>query len=127
MKFNGKEYRLLVNTTFEHDFRIKQFLVNNDLYIIDAPSVGDDFDADLFAMQLIEKLVVGNVGVKLLSLLLVPDEIEDVDWTVAVGDEIYVNLLKCTDRTEKEQIQQLMLSALTGFFAAGLMSLKISR
>lgn len=126
MKFNGKEYRLLVNTTFEHDFRIKQFLVNNDLYIIDAPSLTEDFDADLFARQLIEKLVKNNVGVKLLSLLLVPDEIEDIDWTEQVGNDIYGNLLKCTDKTEKLQIQELMLSALTGFFEVGLMSLKIS-
>lgn len=126
MKFNGKEYRLLVNTTFEHDFRIKNFLVNNDLYIIDAPSLGEDFDADLFARQLIEKLVKGNVGVKLLSLLLVPDEIEDIDWTEQVGNDIYGNLLKCTDKSEKLQIQELMLSALTGFFEVGLISLKIS-
>lgn len=126
MKFNGKEYRLLVNTTFEHDFRIKNFLVNNDLYIIDAPSLGEDFDADLFARQLIEKLVKGNVGVKLLSLLLVPDDIEDIDWTEQVGNDIYGNLLKCTDKSEKLQIQELMLSALTGFFEVGLISLKIS-
>lgn len=126
MKFNGKEYRLLVNTTFEHDFRIKQFLVSNDLYIIDAPSLGEDFDADLFARQLIEKLVKNNVGVKLLSLLLVPDEIEDIDWSEEVGNDIYGNLLKCTDKSEKLQIQELMLSALTGFFEVGLISLKIS-
>lgn len=126
MKFNGKEYRLLVNTTFEHDFRIKQFLVSNDLYIIDAPSLAEDFDADLFARQLIEKLVKNNVGVKLLSLLLVPDDIEDIDWTEQVGNDIYGNLLKCTDKSEKLQIQELMLSALTGFFEVGLISLKIS-
>lgn len=126
MILNNIPYRLIENTTFEHDLRVKEFLVANGLYLVEI-SQGSDFDADVFARELIAKLIKNATGVRLLSLLLVPEDVKDLDWTLEVGEATFKALMACNTAEDKRQIEVLMVNALTGFFVSGLVSLKISR
>jgi len=74
--------------------------------------------ADEFSQRLYSRMVAAGRFGDMLGVCIVPDELRDSDWTPDVCDTTAEFIMKLTDQTDKEKVQQLAEGILLSFLQA---------
>src|SRR5574343_191341 len=121
--FNGREFRVMKESTSEHDFLMMNLVRGMGL---DTFEMKEGEKAEDYAMRLLETVIRSGKAFDLLAGFIVPVECSDTNWTQEIANQTANVLRKVTDPTEKSVINQQMVGLLISFFNTGLMVLKTS-
>lgn len=122
--FAGRQYRQIVRRTIENDFTCMALIRGARL---DTLVMEDGEEPADFAVRMYEQ-AVGTADVfKLLGCLMLPAEVDDLDWTKEQMAATAAALKRVVEPDEKRQIQTTVVGMISGFFHSGLTSLRLSR
>jgi hypothetical protein len=113
---DGQPYRMARDTTIEQDFYVMRQLRKAGLADI-APGAGEV--AQDYALRVVHSVIEGGAPFELLGGLLMPDD-RGLRWSPERAETTARVLASATAPEDKAKIQGLLVSVLSGFFAAGL-------
>lgn len=119
----GRQYRPIHTSTLEHDIAMMLAVRTAGL---GEMTLGEGESPGEFAHRIFISLLESGQAFDVLGCLLIPVEIEDVNWTRAIGEQTAAAMRALTDTDEKRSIQSQMVSMVIGFFQSGLTRLTIS-
>lgn len=119
----GKAFREARKSTLEHDSWAMDKLRACGLFEIE-PAEGEDIGD--FGVRLTEAMHPLKM-IDVLGGLLVPEEIEDLDWTPAVAGNTVKFLRNLSEQEDKEAVHVLFGRLVAGFFVDGVLSHGTSR
>lgn len=122
-KLNGRVYRAIKTSTIEHDFYMIDRIRAAGL---DRVTLAEGENAEQLAMRLLEMTIGTGKAFEILGGLLIPVDVQDIDWTPAIAEETAENIKRTTDDAEKAEIRQQLVALLISFFNAGLIVLTSS-
>lgn len=116
-KIYGQKFRMIQKSTLENDYFIMQQLRRAGL---ENCTPNKDESAEDFGMRLLYSIVEDGVPFELLGGLLIPENVPDIEWTPGHARATADILRVVTDPEDKQQVQSILISLLTDFFAKGL-------
>jgi hypothetical protein len=122
--FAGRQYRTIVRRTIENDFTCMSLIrgARLDTLVMEDGEAPEDF-----AVRMYERAVGSADVFRLLGCMLVPAEVDDLDWTKPHMEATAAALRRVVEPAEKRQIQTTVVGMISGFFHNGLTSLRLSR
>ena len=120
---DGMVYRSIEKTTMANDFYIMKLLRASGLsdLLRDENRTAEDF-----ANNIITVAVDSGIPLALLGGTLLPEGIPDEKWTAELAAATTARLSAVSDAEDKATIQAAVVEVIAAFFAAGLLSLKLS-
>jgi len=119
----GKAFKQITNSTFEHDawtIRVMNLTGLNNIAVLDGET----------PQQLAERYTREAIGnpyiLKLFGGLMIPAEIAPEDWTPEIAEQTSEFIAKITDPDSKRLLQSQVASMVADFFLSGIAALKIS-
>ena len=119
---DGRVYREIDRSTIANDFYVMRQMRAAGLDAM--KQTGETVDG--FADRILSAVIENGVPFALLGGLLLPEGVADEQWTSNHAEATAARLAGATSREDKALIQKLIIQAITGFFAAGLLSSKPS-
>ena len=122
--FAGQQYRSIVRRTIENDFTCMSLIrgARLDTLVMEEGEAAEDF-----AVRVYEQAVGSADVFSLLGCMLIPAQVDDLDWTKEHMRATAAALKRVAEPAEKRQIQTTVVGMISGFFQNGLTSLRLSR
>lgn len=115
----GRAFRSIGESTIQHDYTFMGMVREAGL---DRPTLEPGETPQDFAARLLGEILSSGRAFDLLGVLLIPEGMEDTDWTPELGEETAAHLAHLTEPDDKAKVNGLVLSTLIDFFQTGLAS-----
>lgn len=120
----GREYRVIKTSTVEHDVWMMARVVDAGIRQV-TMEPGESPEA--FATRLTGELARSGQVLALLGGVMIPSELQDLQWTPEVAKATAAALGQLTDPDDKQAVLSQIASLVAGFFEAGLISFMTSQ
>lgn len=120
---NGKTYKPITNSTLRHDTWTQAQILRSGL---DRMEMRSGETPDAYALRVYREAALTGDVFLLLGGLIMPVEIECVDWSVKIAEQTAEALAAVTSTEDKATVRGYLFSAIMGFLAAGLSYLMTS-
>jgi hypothetical protein len=118
IELGGRKFRAVVESTVEHDIEVRA-LVHDAGF--DLLAKRKDESPDDFVVRMIGQLSASRKDADFAGVLLVPEELDDTEWTPEVAVETTRFIKKLTAQADKLILRNLSMELLSGFINAGLL------
>ncbi len=112
----GREFRSLSQSTIEHDMWVVARMRMAGIHEFYQHENETQF---AFATRVINELIDSGQALEILGGLLLPAELDPLDWTPKVAAETAAFIRKLTDPEDKNLVQLLISRMLVDFFETG--------
>ena len=119
IELGGKRFRVIEESTVEHDFTVIQLLADSGL---DKFAQAEEESTADFSMRILRTVMVTGKSFDLLGAFLIPEDIPDLEWTPAIGLSTRKSISQITDAGDKILVRNAVVSMLLRFSMAGLFS-----
>lgn len=116
----GKIFRVIKSSTLEHDHWCMGEIRGAGL---DRMTVAKDELPDDFVRRILAETIRSGRVYALLGGFLIPDDVQDNDWTPDIAKETAGFMRKLTDPADKSIVNMQVVALLIGFFEKGLVTL----
>lgn len=120
----GRALKPVKNGTFEHDIYAMQIVSRSGLQQL---QLADGEDDDAFISRLAVKAWESGAAIDIMAALLMPAELEAVNWTPATARQLADFFRKVTDPESKRLLRMRIGAILFGFFVSALSFSKTSQ
>lgn len=117
IELGGRRWRILQNGPLEHAIWMDRQVLQANLRGL-RQQAGEAPEA--FANRILDQIIISGTVFHLLSGMLLPEEVKDVDWTPALAEQTSGFLRRLTDERDKMAIRSLLVSLVLVFFVHGL-------
>jgi len=124
LRIGGKRFRVVQDGTAERDHFVIQYAGKVGLREV---AMLEAEDPEAFAHRLLYQLVDAGVVFELLGGILIPDELEDSEWTLELARSTAAHLRRCHLPEDKATINAAIGCLIQDFFVRGVSSLVSSR
>jgi hypothetical protein len=112
----GRKFRAIQESTVQHDIAVRALLREAGLVLAKR----EDETADDFVVRMLGQMAASRKDADFAAALLIPDELEDVDWNPDVAETTLEFIKKLTAQADKLVLRSLTSQLLRGFISAGL-------
>ena len=117
VSLGGRIFRVVQDTTVAQDIWITGRSERAGLYELQRRQ-GED--PDRFAIRILGELSVSGEAAFLLGGMLVPEDVEDSDWTPQLAEQTAKLIGGVTDADDKKTVHHLIASLVIDFFVTGM-------
>ncbi len=119
----GRVFREAKRSTIEHDI-----WTMDQIWASGLDSVRRDPEEafEEFGLRLLDVALRSGRALDLIGGLVVPEEVDDLDWTPQLAKETARFLGQLSSEEDKQQVHVLLGKLVAGFFPAGVLSAEIS-
>ena len=121
---SGRTFRPVRTTTLEHDIWLGGVVRRSGLRDAKIP---EDAEAEEFQANVYFRLLESGEAFHFLGGLVVPEGTDDLAWTPALANETAAFFRTLTDKDAKQDVQAILVTLVTDFFAPVLASLRALR
>lgn len=119
----GRVFREAKRSTIEHDIWTMDQIRASGL---DSVRRDPDEMFEEFGLRLLDVALRSGRALDLIGGLLLPDEVDDLDWSPELAKETAKFLGRLSSEEDKQQVHVLLGKLVAGFFAAGVLSVGTS-
>jgi hypothetical protein len=123
IKIQGRTFRPVVDSTFEHDIYLMNHIRGAGLDTI-QPKEGEAYED--FALRLFDGLIGSGRLLLILGGLIIPEEITDLQWSPDVATITADFLKKVSAPEDKVIIEQQVIALLVNFIQTGIIRSRTS-
>ena len=113
----GRKFRPILESTVEHDIAVRALMHEAGF---DMLAKRKDESADDFVVRMLGQMSASRKDADFAAALLVPDDLDDVEWSPEVAAMTAGFIKKLTAQADKLVLRSLTMEMLGGFIAAGL-------
>jgi hypothetical protein len=115
----GRKFRAIQESTVEHDIEVRALMHEAGF---DVLAKRKDETADDFVVRMLGQMSASRKDADFAAALLVPDDLDDVEWNPEVAAMTAAFIKKLTAQVDKLVLRSLTIELLGGFISAGLLA-----